>query len=572
MSSLKFKQLQILSHTQKSGNLFKFKEGLNLITALDNSVGKSTLAKLLYWGVGCDPVLDSKWKALECKTIVDFEIDGQAYRVMRSGNAVTFKHGDSDSIKFNKISGAYAEMISGVLGFHALLPNQKTKVLEVPPPAYYFLPFYIDQKKGWGSPWDSFDNLRQYSSWKESVIKYHVGILSPEYFENERLISENKISQKGIAQEVVKLNNALEIVLPYVNSYVATINKEELDELSKEIENDLKELADSQESILDRLSKAETDRANISHQAIMARAAVSALDKDYVFAVENVPSGTFFCPLCGTEHNNSVINRSLILADKEEAISQLNTIEALQAASDIGVKRLRYKLEGVRQEISLLNEKYIIEEDNRKVELSEIVNTIAAKSMQTDVFANKGSKEQEISSLKVKMKALTQSKKDLIDKDKANDVNSYFLERLALFVQIIDAKAVDLTLVKSPIGYNSIFKEGGAAEGARSILAYYLAIYSTISKFGNEVVAPIVIDTPNQQEQSAANYVKIVELITQNLPTDSQVIICALDRDAIQPIKDKAYVISLDESLLMNERMYGKVISDFVQLGDTILG
>ena len=34
--------------------------------------------------------------------------------------------------------------------------------------------------------------------------------------------------------------------------------------------------------------------------------------------------------------------------------------------------------------------------------------------------------------------------------------------------------------------YNKVIKEGGAAEGARAILAYYLTIFTMVEKFGNE--------------------------------------------------------------------------------------
>lgn len=48
MPNLKFKRLLILSNSTKSANQFEFSETLNLITAADNSVGKSTLVKLLF--------------------------------------------------------------------------------------------------------------------------------------------------------------------------------------------------------------------------------------------------------------------------------------------------------------------------------------------------------------------------------------------------------------------------------------------------------------------------------------------------------------------------------------------
>lgn len=55
MKNLVFQQLVVISKSKKLGNLFKFNPHLNLITAKNNSFGKSTLAKLLVWTLGCEP-------------------------------------------------------------------------------------------------------------------------------------------------------------------------------------------------------------------------------------------------------------------------------------------------------------------------------------------------------------------------------------------------------------------------------------------------------------------------------------------------------------------------------------
>lgn len=569
MPSLVFKQLSILTHTQKLGNQFTFKKGLNLITAKENSVGKSTLAKLLYWGLGCDPILDTAWKSLDCSTIVDFSIGQSSYSVLRTRNSLHFRSDGEAIKKYGKVSGAYAEMLAVLVGFHVLLPNKTTKALEVPPPAYYCLPFYIDQKKGWGSPWESFDKLAQYPAWKESVIKCHVGLLSAEYFENEKSISEIKVTQKKVEQEVVKLDNALEIVRPYVSSTIATMDQDALERLRLEIQFDLKKLVNSQESILDELSKAETNKANVRQQTVMLRAAVNEFDKDYKFAVENIHAGSFLCPLCSTEHDNSLINRTAILIDKRSAEEELDGIETLAIANDIKIQRLQTRLQGVREGIDAISAKYVIEEDEGIVETVDVINSIAASAIRDEVLIKKRNNLLTINTLKNELKPFVKIRKTLVTKEQIEAVNGAFTVILASFIHLLDAKAIDLSLVKSPTHYNAVFKEGGAAEGTRSILAYYLAVYSIISKFGTEVTSALVIDTPNQQEQSAANYSRIVTLLTEHLPECSQSIICALDREEVLPIKDKAHVIVLNESKLLNSNDYDKVADYFKEMGDS---
>ena len=60
-----------------------------------------------------------------------------------------------------------------------------------------------------------------------------------------------------------------------------------------------------------------------------------------------------------------------------------------------------------------------------------------------------------------------------------------------------------------------------------------MAIYKTIVKYGNEVIAPYIVDSPNQQEQSKINYSKILSLIRESIPTGAQLILCAMRNDII---------------------------------------
>ncbi|HEY9188693.1 MAG TPA: hypothetical protein VIR55_12420 [Ignavibacteria bacterium] len=165
---------------------------------MDNSVGKSTLLKLLFWGLGCEPELDTTWNALDCKTIVDFEIDTKNYRVKRYKNQISLKENDSIYKDFQKITGKYSIKIAEIVNFKVLLPNQNSSILETHPPEFYFLPYYFDQKISWTKAWDNFNNLGQYSNWKSTFIKYHIGLLTPMHFEIESEKSSKKENQKQI--------------------------------------------------------------------------------------------------------------------------------------------------------------------------------------------------------------------------------------------------------------------------------------------------------------------------------------------------------------------------------------
>jgi len=114
------------------------------------------------------------------------------------------------------------------------------------------------------------------------------------------------------------------------------------------------------------------------------------------------------------------------------------------------------------------------------------------------------------------------------------------------------------------LDYNKIIKEGGAAEGVRAILAYYLTVFTMVEKFGSEVKSALIIDTPNQQEQSHTNYDKIVDLLTNEITSDTQIIMSAMENEHLKPFATKAKVIVLDKNKLLLKEKYDELKNEFI--------
>ena len=142
MKNLLFKRLVLVSDTTKSANQFEFQNRFNLITGKNNSIGKSTLAKSLFWALGCAPDFDENWNSLNCKAILYFSILGTDYVVMRTNTTMVLGNKNGELVRYFGINGEYSEAFSKLVSFKAKLPNRNdANGLETPPPAYYFLPF-----------------------------------------------------------------------------------------------------------------------------------------------------------------------------------------------------------------------------------------------------------------------------------------------------------------------------------------------------------------------------------------------------------------------------------------------
>src|SRR5690606_15712255 len=220
--------------------------------------------------------------------------------------------------------------------------------------------------------------------------------------------------------------------------------------------------------------------------------------------------------------------------------------------------------ESVKSQIAEINEKYVIEDENEsKIDFNQIIESVAGNSIKASVTRSKSIKQAEIKTIETEIKELKKEQKLLTTAEEIESIQESFNSILTKHIKLLDAEAVNLSEINSPLDYNKVIKEGGAAEGARAILAYYLTIFSMVEKFGNEVKSPLVIDTPNQQEQSHTNYEKIVALLTDDLLTENQVIMSAMENEQLSPFAEKAQIITLDENKILSKCKYEEVKVEF---------
>ena len=565
MENLVFKRLVVASDTLKSGNQFEFKPRFNLITANDNSVGKSTLAKLLFWALGGDPVLDVTWTGFDVRCLVDFSVGNQTYQAGRYGNIMFLRRPNGEWEKFPKITGAYSDAFAEIVGFEALLPSRSDSTkLETPPPAFYFLPFYVDQQRSWSHAWNGFTNLEQYAKWQKTIIEYHTGYLRPEFFTFEEKIAAQNLEKKTAEGEVRKIETAIDVVKTYVpqSRKMVTLSKGEFDILASEVSDDIAKLQAKQENLLGTIAEIQTERVYLQGQLDLATIASSELDKDYTFSVECIEGESLLCPLCGTMHDNSSPSRASILADKDEAERQVMQINGKIERLNKELANSQKRLESTRTEIDEINSKYkslepsSMPENQENASEASFLDSIASRAVQKHVQRTMETKTALIRSINSTNRSLRAEQKKLLTKEQREDLNAAFKNSLTSYLQELNAQGVNLAPVESPLDYKKIHGSGGAAESTRGILAYYMSVIRQAHKAENEAFSAIVIDTPNQQEQADFNYEKILQFLTGAVPSNAQLILCAMNRDEIKDYKREAHVIELDEQKILKETNY----------------
>ncbi|WP_405122357.1 hypothetical protein ACI514_21760 [Pseudomonas sp. M20] len=550
MENLYIKRLTLVSDTDKSANQFEFSNRYNLITANDNSFGKSTLAKMIVWAFGCSPSLDHVWLDLNCKVLLEFEIGAKKHKVARFGNFMYLSLDGGDFLKYPKITGEYSKVIQNLFGFEVLLPNKENKnKLEAPPPSYYFLPFYVDQRRSWVKLWDGFENLHQYSAWHNVVIKFHTGYLTSQHFVYEKKIAEKRIEKLPIAEEVNRIDSAVETIAQYApKEYLDfATDEDEFLKMTQEVEVELSDLQKSQEVNLRVMAELQVERQYLESQLQLVIGASKELELDYTFSVERIDGESISCPLCGTVHDNSLASRTSILNDKDEAIRQGETISGKLKKIYKKIDSLRSDSEGITAKIGELNNKYSARENTGHI---SVLHAIAAKSVEKIISFSRGEKIVKIEALEGDERQLKKDQRELIQKEFKIALDDSFVNLLSKYVIKLNAVGVNLSSVKSPLDYNKILG-GGAAEAARGGLAYQVALINHIYKHGLAVKAPFIIDTPNQQEQTHVNYDRIINILMEETPKDAQIFLGAMDSSLLSSYKAKAKVIELDKNKVL---------------------
>jgi hypothetical protein len=200
MKKLVFKEVSILSKVEKAARVETFGPTTNLLTG-ENDVGKSTLIKSLYHTLGADvPGLqNTHWKNARPIYCVRFALEAVEYTVIRDEKFFGVFDKDKRLLgRFVGISGenGIARFINSLLDFRIELERAEDGKLGLAGPAFYFLPFYVDQDEGWTKSWASFGGLQQFSLYRKNMLEYHLGV-RPQRFYNAKKKSVELLQEKA---------------------------------------------------------------------------------------------------------------------------------------------------------------------------------------------------------------------------------------------------------------------------------------------------------------------------------------------------------------------------------------
>jgi AAA15 family ATPase/GTPase len=286
MRKLIFKEVSILSKVEKAARTETFNTSVNLITG-ENDVGKSTLIKSLYHTLGADvPGLqNAHWKIARPIYCLRFELDANEYIIVRDEKY--FGVFDKDENLLGRFSGISSErgvahFLNPMLNFRIELERDGN--LGLAGPAFYFLPFYVDQDEGWTRSWASFAALQQFSSYRKNMLEYHLGVRPQVYYDAKKRSIELTDEKTKLAAERATLNSVRESYQKRKATRQLDLDPAVFRQEAEELVDQYNKIYGRQQQVSQELKDVRNDRHSLENEIIVLQRAIRELDADYEFA------------------------------------------------------------------------------------------------------------------------------------------------------------------------------------------------------------------------------------------------------------------------------------------------
>ncbi len=519
MKNLYISEILLISRKEKKARRIKFDRRRTLIYG-KNHTGKSSLIKSIYRTFGAEPHMHPKFLEADVACRVKFEIEGSSYQVIRDGRLFAIFDGHGNLLKtFRSITNELAPYFSDLFDFAPLFENHQNTFM-IPPPAYLLLPYYVDQDKSWLGSWSAFEKLTQFKDYRNQCVRYHSGIRPNAYYQKKQELDiylkaiEEADKEQKVTQKILK-DLQDEFSQSQFNIDVDSF-KNEINELLAELEV----LKDKEEKLKAKLHDLHHIKSTYDIQIEVIKRALLESNRDLEYAIGQLPE-KINCPTCGATYGNSFAERFEIAQDEQRCKDLL--IEVKEEADEImrQIEDESNKLSRTSAELARIDE--ILQSKKGELQLKDVIES-AGKNQIRSIFSDKNSALSEIIvENAIQKEKLEKQLKGLESKEAKEKINGFFVKTLMSFLRELDVFSIredDVTGISTRLEK----LETGSSK-PRALIAYYFAFFHLMKQFSTTTYFPLIIDSPNQQDQDIEHIDKIMGFINSKQPEDSQMIL-----------------------------------------------
>lgn len=553
MSDLRFLRLHLVSHKESRGRTIEFHPKTTVILGT-NDVGKSSIAKSLYAALGANAAEEHpRWLASNAVSLLEFTVDGIWFAMLKEGKVYALFDSQRRIGTYTSVTGELGPAVAELVGASLKLTDRSGKVV-TPPPAFLFLPFYCDQDKGWTDTWCSFAKLGQFAQWKPDVINYHAGILSDAYYRAQERLANAKLERQQPAREL----DGMMALRRRADQMLGSDIDIELDPsvFSEEISKLLSRSAE----VAARRERARQNLAQLTEQRIQLAAQKDILERvrkelhaDYTYAV-NLPEDRVECPTCGQMHENSFGERFSIAQDEARTGDLLTEVLNLVTDNATKLSAAKADIESTTEQEKAIQE--LLTRKRGQITFAELLDRAGNKKFAREL-------ESQVEELLGKIAVIDSEIGEAEEEVAQSKSKSRRDEILSLYLQLMTAHLSELKVNSlAEKSYSSItcaLKETGS-DRPRAILAYFFAMLELIWKADDGLKCPIVLDSPNQQDQSQENHMRMLAFIRDHQPIGSQLILFAVDVGDTEFDGDQQVLTDVD--FLLSEEHYEQVAAN----------
>lgn len=562
MKKFILEEILLMSPTERKARRVKFDPKTTIILG-ENDTGKSSLIKSIFWTFGAEaPDIHPDWRKAKVISVAKFSVNTEKYTILRSENFFALFDAKNNLIgTYTSVTNELGPKLAEIFDFKIKLITSNGHEI-TPPPAFYFLPFYIDQDTGWGGSWSSFIRLGQLSKWRTPIVEYHTGIKNNEYYEIKSKLDLIKLATTELGYELKFFQGALDQAKKDIESINFSID---VNQFRTEIENlmkDLKKLQNVREDFKTKLVERYNLQNNLLIQIDVVSKTLSDVRGDYKYANSH---DEIDCPVCGQTYENSFAERFSIAEDEHtcsKLLSQLN-VDLITTKKDLEDLTLKHN----SNELEIADLQELLAKKQGHLSLNDVIKNEGKKQLK-ELLNNKiESLAFKITKKELEQSVLVKEQRELAkrDKEKKGRIMDSYHQNMRSYLQELDVKKLGFDTFKK-IDFK--VTESGS-DKPRALLAYYFSILNVMLNFTSTVFAPIIIDSPNQQDQDKSSLKKMLEFIRDEKIEGTQLILGLTD---LHKIEYKGKIIRLEKKYsVMLEDQYKDVFSEISPLLDKSL-
>lgn len=546
MSEMYFESILIADIYKQTAKFQKFEKGVNIITSTANHVGKSSLIKSLYYTLGTEIDFDTVWDVNTKLFVVNFIVCGKRYIVVRFQKKFIVFEEENLIMLTNHVSRDLSKLYEKIFSFSIYLPNKTTKKTELAPPVFSFIPYYIDQDRGWNGLYNSFLQLNQYKkNDREKSLYFHLNIYDKHRI--EKLAEKDRLQDEleSLKEKEKKIRITIDLLSKEVQHLIPADTITELEINLKIPKEKISILVTHIGKIRNKIQELETTLQQHEYQLNIV--------KEY----HKIKSNSTFqhnvslqeCPNCGyvlEDELYDMVRSNYNISNEDYMCQQIQVI-----INSIKEELITYK----QKYVSLMNE---LEETEKVFDDSQNSYDVYVKqrgleksmknftSQLTENIEKQLNQNEHIKKIEKELKKLPNKK----------EVESKYVEYVR--DNIIKLGAWDSSY-EGNIKLTKPIKAQGTLE-SKIILAQYVGLFQTMEYFKAETTRfPFIVDSPRGKE---ASYLSSKEIIKMILEIDSlpQIILATVDfQDYEQDIKHNFHkTVFTEKKKLLNIETYQK--------------